>query len=256
MKSGLKISIITPVYNGEKYLEETIQSVFDQTYTNIEYIVVDGLSEDNTPKIIAKHQEKISRIITERDKSMYEAINKGIVIASGEYMLVLNSDDCLVSSNTIERVVAYISRHPNYLAYYGNILKREGRKLTQRKVFQINKEQLLYTQHCTLIPHPALFVNRQKSLESVGAYDLAFRYASDFDYILRLLENGSVKHMGIFVSAFRIHPGSITASGKLDQERLTILEKYQNAQPKWIKSLFYLLIWSRYKFLNLLANGW
>ncbi|GHB59219.1 glycosyltransferase family 2 protein [Persicitalea jodogahamensis] len=254
MADSIRISIITPVYNGERYLEETIQSVLNQTYANIEHIVVDGVSEDNTLDIINKYREKIAKVIVERDRSMYEAINRGIAIASGDYLLVLNSDDCLADNKTIKKVADYVARYPNYLAYYGDIFKREGRKLTKRKVFQISKQNLLHTQHCTLIPHPALFVDRMKSLELVGVYDLSYRYASDFDYILRLLESGPVKHMRLFVSIFRIHPDSISASGKLDQERLAILGKYQKDHPQWLKSLLYLLIWSRYKILNYIAN--
>ena len=254
MGRPLKITIITPVYNGEIYLEETIKSISCQTYDDIEYIVVDGFSEDNTIGIVNAYRDVIDKIIVKSDNSMYEAINRGIEAASGDYMLVLNSDDCLVDKDTIQKVVDFINCHPGCLAYYGNIMKREGNLLSKRKVFQISKQHLLYTRHCTLIPHPALFVDREGALTSVGQYDLSYSYASDFDYILRLLENGIVKHMNIFVSIFRIHQNSITASGMINQDRLAILNRYDDSRSKFTKTFYYYLIWSTYKVLNFVAN--
>jgi len=254
MSADFKITIITPVFNGEKYLEETIQSVIGQSYNNIEYIIVDGQSADNTLEIINAYRDRISQVIVERDRSMYEAINRGIRAASGDYMLVLNSDDCLANKNTIQEVVDFISQNPGCLGYYGNLLKLEGESISKRKVFQITRRNLLFTEHGTIIPHPALFVHRSSSLISVGLYDLSYRYASDFDYILRLLENGQVKYMNIYVSIFRIHQDSITSSGKINEDRLDILNRYGDSQPTLVKSFHYYLIWSTYKILNILEN--
>ena len=254
MRNELKMTIITPVFNGEKYLEETINSVISQSYNNIEYIVVDGQSRDNTLGIINAHRDRISQVIVERDNSMYEAINRGIRAASGDYMLVLNSDDCLASESTIQKVVEFIGQNSGCLGYYGNLLKREGESISKRKVFQITKRNLLFTEHGTLIPHPALFVHRSRSLATVGLYDLSYRYASDFDYILRLLEKGRVKYMNIYVSTFRIHQDSITSSGKIDEDRLDILSRYGDSTPTLVKTFYYYLIWATYKLLNILEN--
>ena len=252
--SKLKITIITAVYNGEKYIQETIQSVLNQSYDNIEYIIVDGMSTDKTSQIINSHRQRISRVITQSDNSMYEAINRGFCAATGDYVLVLNSDDQLVSKTTIKEVVNFIADNPGKLAYYGNILKQEGKLLFKRKVFKVDFSHLLYTKHGTLVPHPALFVDRINSLSKIGFYDLSYRYASDFDYILKLLKCGPVVYMNIFVSIFRVHRDSITSSGKIDQERLSILRKYNSAKPYLVKKMYYILIWSRYKILNILLN--
>jgi glycosyltransferase involved in cell wall biosynthesis len=254
MKSAFKITIITPVFNGERYLDETIRSVLSQSYSNIEYIVVDGQSIDNTIKIIDTYRSSLSKVIVERDNSMYEAINRGLDAATGDYVLVLNSDDCLANSQVVSEVVEFINSDPGCLAYYGNIVKREDQRLTKRKVFQICYTHLLYTQHCTLIPHPALFVNRISSLSLVGHYDLSYQYASDFDYILRLLKNGVVKYMDIYTTIFRIHSDSITSSGKLNPDRIAILNHHADSRPKFVKSLYYYFIWSKYKLVNLLVN--
>ena len=105
-----KISIITPVFNGEKYIETTINSVLNQTYKNIEYIIVDGGSTDNTKKIIEKYKNKIKKVIYQNDNSMYEALQTGFNIASGEYFYWLNSDDFLIDNNSVKRLMNVLNK--------------------------------------------------------------------------------------------------------------------------------------------------
>jgi len=105
-----KISIITPVFNGEKYIETTINSVLNQTYKNIEYIIVDGGSTDNTKKIIEKYKNKIKKVIYQNDNSMYEALQTGFNIASGEYFYWLNSDDFLLDKNSVQRLMNELNK--------------------------------------------------------------------------------------------------------------------------------------------------
>ena len=105
-----KISIITPVFNGEKYIETTINSVLNQTYKNIEYIIVDGGSTDNTKKIIEKYKNKIKKVIYQNDNSMYEALQTGFNIASGEYFYWLNSDDFLIDNNSVQRLMNVLNK--------------------------------------------------------------------------------------------------------------------------------------------------
>ena len=99
-----KISIITVCYNSQDTLEDTIQSVLNQDYQNIEYIIVDGKSTDNTLKIIEKYQDKITKVISEPDKGLYDAINKGIKNASGEIVGIINSDDVLAYKSAVSDI--------------------------------------------------------------------------------------------------------------------------------------------------------
>ena len=92
----MKISVITVCYNSENTIERTIKSVLSQTYQDIEYIIVDGLSTDKTLEIVNKYKDKIAKIISEKDTGLYDAMNKGIDNASGEYLMFLNSDDCFI----------------------------------------------------------------------------------------------------------------------------------------------------------------
>lgn len=109
MKKKFKVTIVTPTFNSEKYIEATILSVLNQSYKNIEYIIVDGVSNDKTLKIINKYKKKIYKIIIEKDMGMYDAIHKGFLKSNGEYLYWLNSDD-LLYKNAIENVVSIIQK--------------------------------------------------------------------------------------------------------------------------------------------------
>lgn len=106
----MKFSIVTPVYNGERYLDDTIKSVVNQTYKNIEYIIVDGESNDGTHEIIKKYKNKISKIIIQKDKTMYEALKTGFENATGSYFCWINSDDYLLDDRSVERVIKSINK--------------------------------------------------------------------------------------------------------------------------------------------------
>ena len=108
-----KITIVTPVYNGKEYIEQTIRSVINQTYKNIEYIIVDGGSDDGTRELIDKYRSKISKIIYQKDESMYEAIETGFKSATGEYYYWINSDDFFLDNFSVERLMSILNKY-NY----------------------------------------------------------------------------------------------------------------------------------------------
>ena len=101
-----KISIITVVYNGGKLLEKTMCSIFAQTYSNLEYIVVDGKSTDNTMEIVARYKSKIAQVISEKDSGLYDAMNKGLKVATGDYVWFVNCGDQICAPNTIDKMLA------------------------------------------------------------------------------------------------------------------------------------------------------
>ena len=105
-----KLSIITPVFNGEKYIEQTINSVLSQTYDNIEYIIVDGGSTDKTIQILEKYKNSVDKIIYQNDNSMYEAIQTGFNNASGNYFYWLNSDDFLLNENSVSNLMKVLNK--------------------------------------------------------------------------------------------------------------------------------------------------
>lgn len=234
------------------YLDDTIRSVLSQTYPNIEYIIVDGLSTDNTPGIIERYRSSIDIVISEADSGMYDAINKGLKAASGDYILILNSDDVLAGSDIIAKVAAaIISTKSDY--YYGNIIKSANGKIKHVKLFNVNYRELLWSTHGTFVPHPCFFISAGLN-RKLGGYDNSYRYAADYDYILRALNEQGVKgqYLNEYITRFRIHENSITASGKIDQERKNILINHHYYKYPSLTRLYnYYRLWIYYKIINL-----
>lgn len=249
----MKISIITVVYNRKKYIENTILSVLKQSYKNIEYIIIDGGSNDGTVEIIEKYKENIFYWVSEEDTSMYHAINKGMLKSTGDYILNLNSDDWLVDNKVIEKVVEGIRYNHNYKAFFGNIIRYYESKNYFRKILlmDVSFKKLLLSEHSTFIPHSSLLISRE-ILQSIGFYNLDYKYASDFEFILRIIKNYKVKHLPFFITVFREHPESITGSGKIDLERKAILTKYNLYDTNFIiRKYNYYKGWILYKIKNL-----
>jgi len=248
----IKITIITVCKNSQHFLAETIESVINQTYKNIEYIIIDGKSTDHTIDIIKRYSFHISSWISEKDNGMYDAINKGLRISSGDYILILNSDDVLAVNDTIRQVVEQINIEKlDY--YYGNMIRSKDGKHKKVKLFPVSYEQLLLSTHGTFAQHPCFFVSSNLN-NILGGYDLRYRYASDYDYILRALSTKNIegKHLNIFISKFRIHDMSITASGKINSERIEILKQHGYYQlPSLRRLYFYYKLWIYYKMINL-----
>ena len=246
------ISIITVVRNGEKYLDQTIQSVLNQTYENIEHIIIDGASTDGTLDIIRKHENQIAYWISEPDRGMYDAINKGIHISLGGIIATLNSDDMYLDKNVIAAVVEYCTRFPDTNGVYGDMIRLypDG-KVRYKKLFQVNYKQLLISQRCTFVPHPTLFLKR-KCFDEIGVYNSSYRYASDYDFILRCLKNFKLTYIDIPITYFRIHDGSITSSGKIKPEKYNILRDHNIdsiSRPLFRKSIF-VYLWIKYKIIG------
>jgi glycosyltransferase involved in cell wall biosynthesis len=172
------ISIITVVYNGAHTLEQTILSVINQTYKNIEYIIIDGGSTDGTIDIIKKNENKLAYWISEPDKGIYDAMNKGIKQATGVLIGIINSDDWY-ELDAVENIVNKFNEQRNIAIYYGNIKIIYENK----EIYQKNKK----IKHITAgmaINHPTCFVHRE-IYETVGLFDINYRIVADYDFILR-----------------------------------------------------------------------
>ena len=181
-KNNPLISIITVTYNGEKYIEETFQSVFKQTNKNYEYIVIDGGSSDNTINIIKKYDSKIDYWVSEKDLGIYDAFNKGMQLCKGEYIGFINSDD-IYEKNTIEILTKYIKANSNLDFFFGSVRKHWG-TLHGYKPWKIFFSWGFYSSHST-----GFFI-KKVSAKKVGLYNLKYKYSSDYDYFFRMI----VKH--------------------------------------------------------------
>ena len=147
LKSNVLVSIITVVKNNEKYLEETIQSVQNQSYKNFEYIVIDGNSTDDSLKIIKRYDENIDFWISENDKGIYDAFNKGLDLASGKFIVFVNSDD-LLTNNAIQILKDYDTKYPNIDFLFGTVKKHWG-TLYGYRPWKIHFSWGFYSSHST-----------------------------------------------------------------------------------------------------------
>jgi len=184
----MKISIITVSYNSASTIGDTINSVLSQNYTDLEYIIIDGGSKDGTIEIVNRYKDKISKIISEPDGGIYDAMNKGIKLSTGEVVGILNSDD-FYHHNSVLREVAKCFQN-NIDACYGDIeyVDRVSVKKVVRlwKAGEYKKKKLL---NGWIMPHPAFFV-RKKIYDKFGLFNLDFIIAADYELLLRFLQKG------------------------------------------------------------------
>lgn len=181
-----KVSIITVCYNSAKTIEDTIQSVVKQTYDNIEYIIIDGLSSDNTLEIVNKYKDNITKIISEKDNGLYDAINKGIGLATGEIIANLNSDDFYIDNNVIADVVAKMEEEKSD-TLYANLYYVDAidtNKVTRNWVSGQYKKGMFFKGW--MPPHPTFFV-RKKVYDNYGKFNLELKSAADYEIMLRFI---------------------------------------------------------------------
>ena len=199
-----KISIVTITYNSEKTLEETIKSVVSQNYDNLEYLIVDGGSKDKTLDIVEKYREKIAVIVSEPDKGISDAFNKGIRKASGEIIGIINSDDFLMP-NALETVAKYYD--PTIDVYSGNVVFWNEDTRDEFSSVPDIKFDKLKLQYGTA--HPARFI-RKDAYEKYGIYGLDFRYNMDIDLLCRFYRKGA-KFIHIDENLAKFRMGGTTA---------------------------------------------
>lgn len=183
----MKVSIITVCYNSETTIKDTIESVLSQKYSNTEYIIVDGASSDKTMEIINKYKEHINIVVCEPDKGIYDAMNKGIKLATGEVIGILNSDDFYQNSDVIKDVVSQFDSFPCSELVFGDVVFVHPDKL--EKVIRFYKSghfKPWKLRFGWMPPHPATFI-RKRAYNQVGFYSLDYKISSDYEMFVRLL---------------------------------------------------------------------
>ena len=209
------VSIITVVFNGERTIEQTIKSVLGQDYPNIQYIIIDGASTDGTMAVVEKYRDQITAILSEEDEGIYDAMNKGIGLAGGELIGMINSDDWY-EENIISRVVEQYLRHGDNCVYHGRlrIVDQHGKQTgTQNPVVG---SRFFMRVDCSVC-HPTTFIPR-RLYEQYGTYDTAFEITADYDLLLRLyLQGVEFVFLDAFISNFRV--GGLSW-GELDDKKV------------------------------------
>ncbi|WP_118952601.1 glycosyltransferase family 2 protein [Taibaiella helva] len=214
MQPDIKVSIITPSYNQGQFIEETIQSVLMQTYRNIEYILVDGGSTDDTMAVVERYRDRIDIVIHEKDKGQSDAINKGFRLATGTLAGWINSDD-LLKPFCVEEIVSLYRQNPEDAIFYGallDIIDGDGVKKETRRL-EIGSREALLNKNYNVV-QPGSFYNLE-IMKSIGFVDETIHYCMDLDLWLRLLQHGGIKFCQERpLAAFRIWEESKTSTGK------------------------------------------
>lgn len=187
---GPKVSVITVCYNAEEFIENAINSVLNQTYENIEYIIIDGASTDNTVSIINKYKSQIAFFLSEPDNGMYEAMNKGIKTATGDILYFLNSDDVFYDEYIVKNVVKMFQRNNDVELIYGPIIIRDP---TTNESFikphdYITKSFFIYNAIC----QQGIFY-KANVFNKCGQFDTTYKIVGDYEWVLRAFYKYNIK---------------------------------------------------------------
>lgn len=198
-----KISIITACFNSEKTIEQTIQSVLNQTYKNIEYIIIDGASTDGTMEIVDKYRERIDVIVSEKDKGVYDAFNKGIVLASGDYINFMNADDYFSTNHIVEEIANHLFGNPNILMLHGDVRAFDER--TGHWHFRGEPLTLADFEKGKMCPHQSVFTHK-KLLEEYQGFDLKYKILADVDFTIKCFKNyeKNICYLPLEIAYFRL----------------------------------------------------
>lgn len=228
-----KLSVITIVYNNVKDIERTMRSVLDQTYPNIEYIIVDGASTDGTKDIIYNYKSRLAQFISEPDKGIYDAMNKGLRLATGDYVLFMNSGDELYAPETVKEVFETAASAD---IYYGEteMFNEKWESLGQRRHCAPEHFNWKSFKYGMSISHQAIYVKRNIA----GPFNLKYRYSSDIDWIIRAAKNASsIVNTHMYVAKYLV--GGISKKKHLAslKERFRIFTRYYGLVPNLINHI-------------------
>lgn len=200
----MKVSIITICFNNEKDIKATIESVVSQTYSNIEYIIIDGSSTDNTLNVIKKFETDISKVISENDDGIYDAINKGIQNSNGDILGLIHAGDELYDTSVIEKIVHHFKNNKIDALYgHSKIFSENGKKLVR-----INKSPEYHDKLFSYgwLPSHQSFYAKLNLFKKYGNYNLNYKIAADYELLLRflLLEKVNVKLLDEYIVKFKL----------------------------------------------------
>ncbi|MBU3856413.1 glycosyltransferase family 2 protein [Bacteroides gallinaceum] len=231
-----KFSIITVTYNAGATLEDTIQSVITQTYRNLEYIIIDGGSKDRTLEIIEQYRPHIHKVICEPDKGLYDAMNKGIKQATGDYICFLNAGDELHEDDTLLLMVHSITESTLPDVLYGEtaIVDEEGHFVRMRRLSAPEHLTWKSFKSGMLVCHQAFFARR----DLAEPFDLRYRFSADFDWCIRIMKKSQTLHNTHLTLIDYLNEGMTTRNHKASlKERFRIMCKYYGYIPTVLRHL-------------------
>lgn len=221
-----KFSVITVCYNAQTTIEDTIQSVIAQTYHHVEYIIVDGASKDRTLSIINRYRDRITTVVSEPDKGLYDAMNKGLRLATGDYVCFLNAGDSFHEDDTLQQMVhtlRELTELPDVLYGETALVDAEGHFVRMRRLQAPEHLTWHSFRQGMLVCHQAFFAKRTLA----EPYDLRYRFSADFDWCIRIMKKSKVLHNTHLTLIDYLEEGMTTRNHKASlHERFRIMAKH------------------------------
>lgn len=221
-----KFSVITVCYNAQATIEDTIQSVIAQTYHHVEYIIVDGASKDRTLSIINRYRDRIATVVSEPDKGLYDAMNKGLRLATGDYVCFLNAGDSFHEDDTLQQMVhtlRELTELPDVLYGETALVDAEGHFVRMRRLQAPEHLTWHSFRQGMLVCHQAFFAKRTLA----EPYDLRYRFSADFDWCIRIMKKSKVLHNTHLTLIDYLEEGMTTRNHKASlHERFRIMTKH------------------------------
>ncbi|MDI6701322.1 MAG: glycosyltransferase family 2 protein [bacterium] len=257
-----KISIVAPSFNQGRFLEETIQSIINQNYPNLEYFIVDGGSTDNSLEIIKKYENKIDWWISEPDKGQSDAINKGFQKAKGDWLCWVNSDDILLP-DALEKVAKVFNKNPDVDIITGNVIYINENDFIVRCVRVPRMRWFFYRFGVGYFTAPVIFFKREL-YEKVGGLDINLHYSMDIDLWHKFrLAGAKVYHINEYLGGFRVHISSKTGARMLGIKKIFEHPETTLVRSRYIPNVskntirLFRIIYKIWQILNLnYIKGW
>jgi len=231
MNTPAKISVITVVYNAEKLIARTIESVLNQSYKSIEYIIVDGLSTDGTMEVVRSFPG-IHRVISEADNGLYDAMNKGLKAATGDYVWFLNAGDQIFAPDTVEKMMEGITGLPDIIYGGTMIIDQAQTEIGDRRLKPPAQLNWRSFRKGMLVCHQSILVKRELAPE----YNLEYRLSADIDWSIRAARNaGQIRNSGMVLSRF-LEGGMTRQNIRAGlKERFRIMARYYGWVPTLLR---------------------
>ncbi|MBQ6083269.1 MAG: glycosyltransferase [Bacteroidales bacterium] len=230
----MKISLITATYNSAETLRDTLQSVLNQTFKDVDYIIIDGNSKDNTIDIVKEFEPKFEgrlRWISEKDKGIYDAMNKGVKMAQGDVVGILNSDDFFASDDVLEKVNAAFTENPIIDGVYADVRYVDwndtGKTVRMFSGKDFKREKICWGQ---MPPHPSFYVKRE-CYDKFGLYSLDYPICADYDMFVKMIWIGNIKTLYINDIFVNMRSGGTSSNGlkvhrKIMKERMRCIREH------------------------------
>jgi glycosyltransferase involved in cell wall biosynthesis len=208
----LKVSIITVSFNSAKTIADTIESVLSQDFPEIEYIIVDGNSSDDTLKIIRQYENRISKWISEKDQGMYDAMNKGIAMATGDVIGILNSDDVYINNQVISEMMALLQEKNAQVVFADLILVDQGDDSKVLRYYDSGHFHPDKFRYGWMPAHPTVFVRREL-YQAVGPFSTTYQIAADYEMLIRMMAIQKAPYAYLPKPVVRMRSGGASTAG-------------------------------------------